>query len=169
MLSMIITGGQTGVDRAALDAAMAAGIEVGGWCPPGREAEDGPIPLKYHLKEAPMDASPAAPGIPRSLRTEWNVRDSDATLIIISEKSASHDPGTQWTIKCAIKYRKPHLKIIADDADAKDKIKCWIAGNAIKVLNIAGLPESKEPGLYLKTFDLLTDLFKELRNKQYQN
>lgn len=159
MLEKIISGGQTGVDRAALDAAMAAGVDVGGWCPPGREAEDGLIPLNYPLKETPKNASPDAPGIPRSLRTEWNVRDSDATLIIISGKSASSDPGTQWTSDCAIKYRKPLLQIDADDTEATEKMKNWIASNSITVLNIAGQSESLVPGIYRKTFALLRELF----------
>ena len=70
----IVSGGQTGVDRAALDAALALGMRCGGWCPAGRWAEDGPIDPRYPLRETPS-GDPAQ-------RTEWNVRDSDATLIL---------------------------------------------------------------------------------------
>ena len=70
----IVSGGQTGADRAALDWAMAHGVPHGGWCPAGRLAEDGVIDMRYSLKETPQ---------PEYLqRTEWNVRDSDATLIV---------------------------------------------------------------------------------------
>ena len=70
-LRKVVSGGQTGVDRAALDRALEAGLEIGGWCPPGRAAEDGPIPADLPLCETPRDRSEKAPAVARSLRTEW--------------------------------------------------------------------------------------------------
>ncbi len=72
-LITVVSGGQTGADRAALDWALTHGVECGGWCPKGRKAEDRPIDLKYPLKETPSESY--------IQRTEWNVRDSDATIL----------------------------------------------------------------------------------------
>src|SRR5437588_7174077 len=116
-LNKIVSGGQTGVDQAALRAAKASGLSVGGWCPPGRVCESGVIPLEFPLQETERERSPDAPDIPRSQRTEWNVRDSDATLVIRSGK-ASHsdaateggpDLGTDWAMRCAARYTRPML------------------------------------------------------------
>src|SRR2546425_4775996 len=112
-LNKIVSGGQTGVDQAALRAAKASGLSVGGWCPPGRLSEAGVIPSEFPLQETERERSPNAPDVPRSQRTEWNVRDSDATLVItaggVSPSEAApedrpHDPGTQWAIQCAARY-----------------------------------------------------------------
>src|SRR5687768_4395889 len=92
----IVSGGQTGVDRAALDAAMALGLPVAGWCPAGRWAEDGPIPARYPLTETPS-ADPAQ-------RTEWNVRDSDATLLLGDGNRPS--PGVDLTARCISRLEK---------------------------------------------------------------
>src|ERR1700730_12095061 len=96
MIEKIISGGQTGVDRAALDVALTLGIACGGWCPRGRRAEDGQIPPEYPLPETPTDESPR--------RTEWNVRDSDGTLILTR---GAPDRGTALTAKLANRQAKP--------------------------------------------------------------
>ena len=98
MIKRIISGGQTGVDRAALDWAIANGIQHGGWCPAGREAEDGAIPAKYQLQEI-------AGGYQK--RTRANVSDSDATLIISLAEELTG--GTFETRKYAVNIGKPWL------------------------------------------------------------
>lgn len=153
-LKKIISGGQTGVDQAALNAAIDLGLEHGGWCPPGRICEEGIIPDRYNLEETPTEKSTNAPSILRSLRTEWNVKDSEATLIL-SPKNAESDPGTDWTLKCVIKYNK--LYLIADPLveNTAGKILTWLCSNSFKILNIAGPAESKYPGIGEKTYELL--------------
>src|SRR5438132_11535718 len=122
MVQKIISGGQTGADQAALDVAMALGIECGGWCPPGRMCENGQIPSGYPLKETPTERSSNAPEVPRSQRTEWNVRDAEATLILKSTDQRT-DMGTEWTIQCAINYAKPYLIINPFEEDSGLKVK----------------------------------------------
>jgi len=142
----IISGGQTGVDRAALDFALNNNIFCGGWCPKGRIAEDGQIHEKYPLKEAASESY--------SWRTELNVRDSDATLVLSSGKIGN---GTELTIKLAKKMKKP-IFIIDLDKD-KDNIEegfnDWLAENSVEALNIAGPRESSAPGIYNKAYHIL--------------
>src|SRR2546429_554237 len=99
-LSKIISGGQTGVDRAALDVALELGLPCGGWCPRGRRAEDGPIDSRYPLRETNALAYP--------VRTRWNVRDSDGTLILTRGRP---DRGTALTRDLAERMGKPLLTV----------------------------------------------------------
>src|SRR5437867_4357828 len=96
MFTKIVSGGQTGVDRAALDVALELGVKCGGWCPQGRRAEDGRIDERYPLQETPWDGYPQ--------RTEWNVRDSDGTLILTCGEP---DRGTALTIELVQRKKKP--------------------------------------------------------------
>jgi predicted Rossmann fold nucleotide-binding protein DprA/Smf involved in DNA uptake len=122
----IISGGQTGVDRAALDAAMAAGIALGGWCPKGRLAEDGPLPDHYPLEETSSHRY--------RQRTQWNVRDSDGTLVLYWGELQG---GTLATVKLADQYRRP-LRIVNLLAPANvAEVAQWITSNNIKILNVA--------------------------------
>src|SRR5512134_3746342 len=104
-IERVVSGGQTGVDRAALDAALALGLPCGGWCPRGRRAEDGAIPLHYPLRETPTARYPQ--------RTEWNVRDSDGTLILTRGRPRG---GTAYTISVARRLGRPLL--VVDLAEA---------------------------------------------------
>ena len=144
----IVSGGQTGVDRAALDWAIAHGVRHGGWCPKGRRAEDGIIPRRYRLKET---RSPAY-----IVRTRWNVRDSDGTLII----SASNRiiGGTKRTAEFAESLKKPllHLTITAGASRAARRLDRFIAHHRIRVLNVAGPRDSEEPGIQPFVQDILT-------------
>lgn len=137
MIRKVISGGQTGVDRAGLDSALQAGIPIGGYCPKGRRAEDGTIPEKYPLIELESPES--------YYRTEKNVLDSDGTLIInkglISE-------GTKLTLDFTVQYGKPSLvvQLDADDVVEPARVVRWIKGQFINTLNVAGPRESKYPG-----------------------
>src|SRR3990172_5973691 len=133
----IVSGGQTGVDRAALDAAMALGIPHGGWCPRGRLAEDGTIPSCYDLSET--DSSDYA------VRTERNVLDSDATLILSRGCPAG---GTERTLRLARRHGKPHLVVDLDRPGDLDEIRRWLAEHRPAALNVAGPRESQSPGIH---------------------
>ena len=131
----IVSGGQTGVDRAALDWALARGVECGGWCPKGRKAEDGPISRKYPLIE-----TPSADYVQR---TEWNVRDTRGTVIFsISLELAG---GSKKTAEFAVNHNKPCLHLHSHRSDAAQAFRNFIAENKILVLNIAGPRASEEP------------------------
>ncbi len=159
MLNKIISGGQTGVDQAALKAAIALNIDCGGWCPPGRKSDEGKIPDYFPLEETPVERSELAPDIPRSLRTEWNVRDSDATLIF-QPSNLKMNEGINWTLKCIKIYKKISLVIDPCEDDAPAKLKKWLSKHKINALNVAGPSESTYPGIYLRTYNLLLTVLK---------
>ncbi len=130
----IVSGGQTGVDRAGLDAALALGLAVGGWCPRGRRAEDGVIPACYPLKEtASKDYR---------VRTRLNVRDSDATLILCRGSLAG---GTRLTAAIARRMERPLC--IADLSRRTQAPAAWLRHHNVRRLNIAGPRESQAPGI----------------------
>lgn len=146
-ITKIVSGGQTGVDRAALDVALEIGIPCGGWCPKGRRAEDGPIPRRYPLTETPWWGYPQ--------RTEWNVRDSDGTLILLRGRP---DRGTCLTIELAGRHDKPCLTIdLADKPDAA-AVRSWIRKHKIRTLNVAGPRASRNPGIRAAAVRFLRDV-----------
>jgi hypothetical protein len=133
----IVSGGQTGVDRAALDVAMERGLPCGGWCPAGRAAEDGPIDPRYPLRETPSP-DPAQ-------RTEWNVRDSSGTLLLVS---VDPSPGTELTHDLARRLGRPVYPHPLDQPAGRDSFRGWLALHKIRTLNVAGPRESESPGAY---------------------
>lgn len=150
-ISKIISGGQTGVDRAALDAAMEVGIPHGGWVTRGRRAEDIVIPDKYQLKEMSTDDY--------ACRTEKNVLDSDGTLII---SSLELDKGSKLTIDFAVRYKRPFIHIKLSELSfnkAAREIESWLKSNHISVLNVAGPRSTSEKGIYDLTREFLKYFF----------
>ena len=133
----IISGGQTGVDRAALDWAMANGIAHGGWCPQGRLAEDGIIDSQYNLRETPKSDY--------LQRTEWNVRDSDVTVIISLAPLLTG--GSLATAKLASSHGKPclHLSRLQDAPENAQQLAEFLRRNEVRILNVAGPRASGEP------------------------
>ena len=147
MIRKIVSGGQTGADRAALDAAVRAGIEHGGWVPRGRKAEDGRIPARYRLREVPSFGY--------ADRTEKNVLDSDATLIV------SRGPltgGSRLTLGLARKNRRPCLHVdmgVVAMEEAVAGVRSWIEKNGVGTLNVAGPRASNDPEIYDRVLSLL--------------
>ena len=137
MIRSIVSGGQTGVDRAALDAALALGLSCGGWCPRGRLAEDGPIPALYPLKETPSEDY--------AQRTEWNVRDSDGTLVLAYGRPGG---GTAFTVEIARRMRKNLLVLDLSHICEPGSVVEWTEKHGIETLNVAGPRESQKPGIY---------------------
>ena len=118
-----------------------------GWCPPGRISEDGTIPEIFPLKETPEERSQDALDIPRSQRTEWNVRDSDATLVLWPGAFDKRDLGTRYTVDCALRYKKPLLNCDPTEPNDIDKASEWIIRNNIETLNVSGPSERASPGV----------------------
>jgi putative molybdenum carrier protein len=144
MTTRIVSGGQTGVDRAALDVALALEVPCGGWCPRERRAEDGPIPDRYPLTETPTASYPE--------RTESNVRDSDGTLILT--EGPPHG-GTALTIELAGRLNKPYLVVDLTTCPAADTVQAWLRSHRIGVLNVAGPREGERPGIYTRAAGFL--------------
>ena len=152
MLARVVSGGQTGVDRAALDVALELGIPCGGWCPRGRRAEDGALPARYPLQETPTEEY--------AERTEWNVRDSDGTLVLTRGEPSG---GIALTIELARQLGKPHLVLdLRRQPEAADVIE-WIHRERIGVMNVAGPRERSAPGSYEEAAVFLRHVLMESR------
>lgn len=164
-LRKIVSGGQTGVDQAALRAARVHGLAIGGWCPPGRVCEAGLIPSELPLRETPRERSELAPDVPRSLRTEWNSRDSDATLILRPSAFKARDPGTEWTAAAARHYGRPILTWDPEEAPGSGPVAGWLVKLGVETLHVAGPSESARPGLGQAVERFLSGLFERLRKR----
>src|SRR5262245_60514033 len=141
----VVSGGQTGVDRAALDVAIELGLPHGGWCPRGRRSEGGAIPDVYPLRETPESRY--------EQRTEWNVRDADATLLLYRDDLSG---GTAFTFQCVRSLGRSHALVdLAGEPDPR-ALAPWVA--AFSVLNVAGPRESRAPGIYDEARRYLLDL-----------
>jgi hypothetical protein len=151
MIKRIISGGQTGADRAALDFAIKVDLPHGGWIPKGRLAEDGPIPARYHLTEMPTKSHPK--------RTERNVIESDGTLIVSHGKLKG---GSQYTMDMAVMHSRPWLHINLNETtvlEAAQQVIEWTLSNRIETLNVTGPRESKDPMIYRAVYDLLQTIY----------
>ncbi|HEX4086999.1 MAG TPA: putative molybdenum carrier protein [Chthoniobacteraceae bacterium] len=146
----IISGGQTGVDRAALDAALALWAECGGWCPAGRFDEDGTIPERYPVKELKEGGY--------KQRTIQNIADADGTLIFYFGEL---EGGTEETVYRCIKLRRPYKLIDGSEVSVPRAVTIareWIWKREIRTLNVAGPRASKYPEGYQYAFEVVTEL-----------
>ncbi len=148
LIEKIVSGGQTGADRAALDWALDHGVPHGGWCPKGRLAEDGPIPARYQLQEIPSKDY--------LRRTEQNIIDSDGTVIFTC--SAKLTGGSKRTAEFAVKHRKPWLHVRATEpmSATVEAVRTFVTAHRISVLNVAGSRGSKEPEVGAFVRDVLS-------------
>jgi hypothetical protein len=136
----IVSGGQTGADRAALDFAIRAGLPHDGWCPRGRTAEDGPLDSRYLLRETPTTNY--------AERTAWNVRDTDATVVFTLRKELSG--GTRLTAELAESIGRPMLHLCSADhgpLEAAVTLRQFLSANKVARLNVAGPRASQEPAI----------------------
>jgi hypothetical protein len=142
MIEKVVSGGQTGTDRAALDAALELGIPIGGYCTADRRAEDGPIPDRYPLTTLATNDYPS--------RTRANIQEATATLVLYAGPITS--PGTRLTISLCKQKRNGDmwLGIELNEANAETVkfARDWLAFRRVRVLNVAGPRESKNPGIY---------------------
>lgn len=140
----IISGGQTGADLAALNWAIARGVPYGGWCPKGRKTEEGVLPERYALLETPTSSY--------LQRTEWNVRDSDATLVFtLNDKLGG---GSKRTLEFADKLGKPWLHV--RPGVHPKYVARFLSRHEVTVLNVAGKRESTAPGIGLLLHEVLS-------------
>lgn len=151
MIRKIISGGQTGVDRAALDAAIKLAVAHGGWIPRGRITEDGSLPEKYNLKETRSSSY--------AERTAKNVQDADGTLIISRGLLTG---GSEYTREMAVKHKRPWLHIDLSQMaafQAANAINQWVLRNEIEILNVAGPRASKDPGVYQDALNIIESAY----------
>lgn len=148
MVTKVISGGQTGVDRAALDVALKLEMPCGGWCPKDRRAEDGMIPPRY-----PLQGTPTAEYLQR---TEWNVRYADGTLVL---NAGALEGGTAETVTIASRLRKPLLVVDLDKPPSPAEVSRWLVEQRIATLNVAGPREGKRPGIYGEAVIFLQQVF----------
>lgn len=160
LVEKIISGGQAGVDRAALDFALAHGIPHGGWCPHGRRAEDGALAELYELRETPAEDY--------SQRTEWNVRDSDGTVIFSIAPELTG--GSKLTAQLAARLGKPclHLSQQTHGHIAVKQLREFVQRHNTRILNIAGPRASHEPAVPRFVLETLEKFFKISRRRSQE-
>ncbi|MDF1813619.1 MAG: putative molybdenum carrier protein [Verrucomicrobiales bacterium] len=147
LIEKLVSGGQTGADRSALLWAIENHIPHGGWCPRGRLAEDGELAAVFHLEETPSSGY--------AQRTEWNVRDSDATVIFSISRSLSG--GSLLTQELAAKWNRPWIRISRNGTrEPAKELNEFLDQNFVRILNVAGPRESTEPGVADFVTEVLT-------------
>ncbi|MEM7314886.1 MAG: putative molybdenum carrier protein [Planctomycetota bacterium] len=148
-VSRIVSGGQTGVDQGALDAAIWLGIDHGGWCPRGRRSEAGPIPERFQLEE--MEERDY------SVRTEQNVVDSDATLVLFRDALSG---GTAFTVRMTKKHEKPCLTVDLTLEYDFQVVRKWLSDHEVETLNVAGPRASSQEGIAEESRQFIVDLLR---------
>lgn len=156
----VFSGGQTGVDRAALDVAIELGLPHGGWCPRGRRADDGPLHPRYRLLETEGDGY--------RQRTRRNVADSDATLVL---NEGPVTGGTALTVQFAVRLSKPHLVLQLDETEdwagsVRQRFAAWLVEHRVGVLNVAGPGERKRPGIHGRACEALRRLLEPVAGSE---
>jgi len=152
----IVSGGQTGVDRAALDVAIEKNIAYAGWCPQGGWAEDLPKPPGLLALYDRMRETPLADPLQRS---QWNVRDADRLMVLVDQAGLSVSKGTEAALDFAATLGKPHIVIDLGAAQAVAQARAFLGeGERAASLCIAGPRESEAPGIYAKSRDFLREL-----------
>ncbi len=146
-LEKVVSGGQSGVDRAVLDVALQLGLPCGGWCPRGRWAEDGPLDARYPLRETPHRRTVQ--------RTLWNMRDSDGTLILARNRPR----GGSAVLPRLAGADRPRIMVNPEDGRAPARAIRFVTANGIGVLNVGGPRESEDPGIHLAARAFLLRLF----------
>lgn len=149
-VSKIVSGGQTGVDRGALEAAIELNLPHGGWCPRGRLSEDGTIPPRYMLVETDSCEYP--------VRTELNVVDSDGTLILYERHLSG---GTELTYRLTRKLGRSCQKVDLTKQPSIADVRSWLIRNKIRVLNVAGPRESNAQGIQASSREFLLKVLKD--------
>ena len=155
LLDRVISGGQTGADRAALAAAKAAGVATGGWMPKGFRAQDGPRPEfaeLYGVREHASDRYPP--------RTALNVKESDATLRFATDWDS---PGEVLTLQLCERYGRPQVEVTPGGAISPADVAEWLARNNVRVLNVAGNAERTSPGIEAFVTAFMAEVFRLLR------
>jgi hypothetical protein len=149
MFEKIISGGQTGVDRAALDVALELGLPCGGWCPKGRRAEDGVIPAHYPLQETSSSDY--------RVRTEKNIEESDGTLILTWGPPFG---GTALTLKLAKRHHKPYFVVDLVHGGNATTVREWGQAKKVRILNVAGPREGEASGIHERAASFLWKVLK---------
>jgi hypothetical protein len=154
VITKIVSGGQTGADRAALEWALSRGFPCGGWCPRGRLAEDGEIEGRYPLVETPSASY--------RQRTDWNTRDSDGTVVFTLTPELTE--GSLTTILCASRNKRPWLhlssELLSGDSERAARfLATFVERHQIRILNVAGPRVSKESRIGLWVISVLDALF----------
>jgi hypothetical protein len=160
----LLSGGQSGVDRAVLDVAVERGVDYGGWCPKGGWAEDLPEPPGLLAKYPNLKATPLADP---AQRTDWNVRDADACMIVIAVGGLAVSKGTAFAEELAHRYRKPLLIVDLEDPELVERAGLWLRVQQRRVgadlaLAIGGPRESEAPGIYANATTFLQALLKNI-------